>query len=557
MLKIKITKTAILFSLIVFLAAYLRFFHLSSIPSGFIPEEVSTGWNAYSILHTGRDEWGTILPLIFRETGGFKLILNSYLIVPVMAIFGMNEFSVRTTTAVAGILTVIFTYFLSKEMFKRKKIALLSSLFLTLSPWHIAMSRYGVDVNWGIPLFLSGLLFFLKSRVKPQFLILSGIFFALSYHTYFNYIVFTFLFILFLITLDRKRLINISARKYLIIFVFVQLLFLLPFVLGKNIIVRFSQATSVGNIGMVNRINEKRQACLIHSPGVVCQFIYNKPLENIQEITKNVINHYSTTTFFLYGSNLGLSGMPGRMGFFHLFEFPLLILGLIAIIKKGKVTPIIPVWAILYGIPSGLAGSEHIWRMLTLLPLPQIIEAFGLLALITLFRRRIWVAMVITLLISLSFLRFAADYYQYFPFAQGANGYYGFKNLYGYLGSIEKDYDYIVVAPLKLGFNQLYIYYLFYNKYNPSDYQKGIGVDRRVGDQNWVWVDRIGKWFFVGEPTKVKYPLTEKTLLIYDSLNTDEILYDKSFKTEIIHTISYPNGDPAFYIMKLSKKAED
>ncbi len=551
----KISKTAIIFSLIILLAAYLRFFHLSSIPSGFIPEEVSTGWNAYSILKTARDEWGTFLPLIFRETGGFKLTLNSYMIVPVMAIFGVNEFAVRATTAMAGLLAVILTYFLSKEMFKRKRVALLASLFLALSPWHIAMSRYGVDVNWGIPLFLSGLLFFLKSRIKPHFLILSGIIFALSYHTYFNYIVFTFLFMLFLLVIDRKRLIDKSVRKQVLIFITIQILFLLPFILGKNIAVRFSQATSFGNIGMVNRINEKRQACLTHSPGLVCQLMYNKPLENLQEITKNIINHYSTTTFFLYGSNLGLSGMPGRMGFFHLFEFPLLVLGLIAIVKKGKVTPIIPAWAILYGVPSGLAGAEHIWRMLTLLPLPQMVEAFGLLALIGLLRKRILATLAITLLISLSFLRFGIDYYQYFPFAQGSNGYYGFKELYGYLGSIEKDYDYIVVAPLKLGFNQLYIYYLFYNKYNPSDYQKGIGVDRRVGDQNWVWVDRIGKWFFVGEPTKVKYPLTDKTLLIYDSLNTDEIIYDKSFKTEVIHTISYPNNDPAFYIMKLSKKS--
>lgn len=148
--------------LIVVLAAVLRFINLDRVPAGLIPEEASTAWNAYSLSQTGRDEWNNFLPVIFSETGGFKLALNSYLMVPAVAIFGLNEFSARIPTALAGVLAVIFTYFLTFELFRRKTVSLAAAFLFAVSPWHISMSRYGVDVNWGIPFFFAGFLFFLK-----------------------------------------------------------------------------------------------------------------------------------------------------------------------------------------------------------------------------------------------------------------------------------------------------------------------------------------------------------------------------------------------------------
>ncbi len=546
-------KKQILLILIIFLAAALRLFRIDKVPSGLIPEEASTAWNAYTLSETGRDEWGNFLPVVFTETGGFKLALNSYLMAPVVEIFGLNEFSARFPTALAGILAVVLTYFLVFEILKRDDIALTSAFLLSISPWHISMSRYGVDVNWGIPLFLAGLWFFLKAQRNLKFILLSGVFFALTYYTYFNYVVFTFIFIVLLVFLYRKLLISKSGIVMLLIFILIQGIFLLPYITQKNLTIRFSQATNVAEVGFENKINEHRQACSIYYPQVFCRFLYNKPVEKITQLTRNLVNHFSTTTFFLYGSQLGLSGMPQNWGLFYLFEFPFILIGLAVAIRKKIMPPILLGWGIIYGIPSSLAGEAHIWRMLTLLPLPQIVVSIGLVQIAGYFKKKIFTGGII-LVICFSLVKFTADYFSYLPYAQGSYSYFGFRDLYKYLATVEKDYDKVVIAPIGMGFNQLYIYYLFYNRPDVRNYQNAEDIDRVVGEQNWVWVNRIGKWYFVSEPKKVTYPLTQNTLLVTDNVKPDELIYDKKLKSVLLHTIYHANGDIAFKIMKLTAR---
>lgn len=560
-------KEHLLITCIIILAALLRLFYLNRIPSGFIPEEVSTGWNAYSLLKTGRDEWGVSLPIIFRETGGFKLALNSYLIVPLMWVFGLNEFSVRFSTAIGGILAVFLTYIVSRRLFTRQRIAISAAFLLAINPWHISMSRYGVDVNWGIPLFLLGLACFLKSLTSKKMLLIAAVFFALTYYTYFNYVVFTFLFIFLLFFLYRKNFSLKSDWKIITAFFILQFLFLSPYILQRNLTIRFSQATSISNIGFVNRINEHRGACLTVYPNFLCRIFYNQPLERLTEITRNLINHYSTKVFFLYGSQNGLSGMPDRWGLFHLFEFPLIAFGIFMIIRKRIATlPLFAAWALVYGLPSSLAAEEHIWRMMTILPLPQIIEAWGLITMYSVFKNnklQIFSIAFGILIISYSLTKFNTDYFSYFPYAQGSYSYFGFRDLYQYLSKVEKEYNSIIIAPIGLGFNQLYIYYLFYTSYDPGLYQLGYNIDRKVGDQNWVWVNRIGKWYFVSELGKESYPLTEKTLLVVDDEGYRRFVIEKKgyswikFNTSLspspIKTIYHANGNIVFKIYRLTK----
>jgi 4-amino-4-deoxy-L-arabinose transferase-like glycosyltransferase len=547
-------KKNLLLAAILLLAIVLRFTNLARIPNGFIPEEVSTGWNAYSLLKTGRDEWGTRLPIIFRETGGYKLALNSYLIVPVMAILGPTELAVRIPTAFAGVLAVYLTYVLTIKLWKKETYALAAALLLAVNPWHIAMGRYAVDVNWGIPLFLAGLIFFLKATTHKRAFWLAAICFGLTYYTYFNYVVFTFLFLIGLFAVNWRYWLQ---RRLLVVgFFVIQFLFLSPYIIQPNLTTRFSQATSVGAIGLTNQTNEHRGACITTYPAVICKVFYNKITARSLEIARNYINHYSTTTLFLYGSKLGLSGMPDGWGYFYLFEFPLIILGIIWMIRQRLFVPLLVFWLFLYGLPSALAGEHHIWRMMTLLPVPQLIGGVGLVALTKLVRSKIaWVGAGIVIAIFVQ--RYIADYFGYFPYAQAANAYYGFRDVYHYTETIADKYPYIVVAPTGLGFDQLYIYYLFYTRHDPASFASGHDVERVVGGEQWVHVNRIGKWHFESDVRNSIFSLPDKTLFIADgTFNENAPLPKKVMRAKLLKTISYPNGDAAFKIIELTKNPE-
>ncbi len=545
--------TKILLTLILFLAAGLRFYQLGQIPSGFIPEEVSNGWNAYSLLKTGRDEWGVTLPLIFKETGGYKLALNSYLIVPSVAIFGLNEFAVRLPAALAGVIAVWLTFILTARLFKKDAVSLSAAFLLAISPWAISVGRYGVDVNWGIPLFLAGMIFFLKSLQKPKWLPVSGIFFALTYYTYFNYIVFTVLFLGVLLWHYRQALWAKTHRKYLGLFLLFQIIFLLPYLTNTTLFTRYQQATSISQIGFTNRINEHREACATVYPSGICRIVYNKITDRVLEIGRNYINHYSATTYFLTGSKMGLSGMPDNWGLMYPIEFVLLVIGLGVLIKNRQLPTVLFWWLLLYGVPSSLAGDGHIWRMLTIIPVPQILSGVGLVTLIN-FGKKLLIVPLVILTTGFLVVRFFLDYTSYLPFAQGTYSYFGFRDVYGYAATIEKNYPYIVVAPSGLGFEQLYIYYAFYLRPDPRQYQLGIDVDREVGAEGWVRVARIGKWHFVSDVRNIISSLPQTTLLIVDgNFNEKEPLPDKTISVKLLKVISHANGNPAFKVLELKR----
>ena len=74
------------------LALLLRFYWLTKNPPALNIDEVSIGYNAYSVLHTGKDEYGQFMPLLFRSYDDYKPPLYVYMVTGAMAIFWSNRF---------------------------------------------------------------------------------------------------------------------------------------------------------------------------------------------------------------------------------------------------------------------------------------------------------------------------------------------------------------------------------------------------------------------------------------------------------------------------------
>jgi len=178
--KIKNSKFLIL---ALFLAAILRLWMLGNVPPHLTPDEASLGYNAYSILKTGKDEYGEKFPMIFKSFGDYKPGLYVYLTVPSVAAFGLNEFAVRFPSALAGIFSVWLLFLIVRKLFD-EKIALVSSFVMAVMPWAIYFSRGAWEVNVALTLTLAGIYFFLKSLKETRFIIVSAILFASTLLTY-------------------------------------------------------------------------------------------------------------------------------------------------------------------------------------------------------------------------------------------------------------------------------------------------------------------------------------------------------------------------------------
>jgi 4-amino-4-deoxy-L-arabinose transferase-like glycosyltransferase len=139
--------------LVLLLGFFLRVPFLSKVPVKVSNDEMAKGYDAYSLIKTGKTFKGLTWPVYFTGFADAQpsyVIVHPYLVVLATYIFGPTLFAVRLPAAILGVGTVLVIYYLAQELFSTRKIALLAALLLAISPWHIYLSRVGVEpVSYG------------------------------------------------------------------------------------------------------------------------------------------------------------------------------------------------------------------------------------------------------------------------------------------------------------------------------------------------------------------------------------------------------------------------
>src|SRR3989344_3469048 len=186
MLKIKSPEFVIqlLLGAVLLLFLFTRFFQINSIPASLYWDEASIGYNAYSVLTTGKDEWGEFLPLHFRAFGEFKLPVYIYSVVVSEFIFGLTPLAVRLPAVIFGLLLIIGLYLVVYELTKNKLLSLLSSFLFSITPWFFIFSRTGYEATAGLAFFIWAIYLLLLSGKHKFLLLISTFLFVISAYSY-------------------------------------------------------------------------------------------------------------------------------------------------------------------------------------------------------------------------------------------------------------------------------------------------------------------------------------------------------------------------------------
>lgn len=529
-------------SLIFVLAFIVRVWDVSSHPT-FISDEASIGYNAYSILKTGKDEWGKFLPLAFKSFGEYKLPVYIYTTVPSIAVFGLNEFATRFPSVLFGSLTVLVTFFLVKELFASDNVGLISALLLAISPWHIQASRMALEANLGLFIIVLGALLLFKARKNSKFYWPSFFLFVLSFYTYNSCRVFIPLFLLVYFFIERKEIKLQNIIKPLIL----SLILILPIIfsgfMGSR--ERLYKVGIFSDPGIMANLNEQRGRCLETNPKAFCVLRYNRPLTLSLVFIKNYLSHFSFGFLFLRGSGFSQYNVPNQ-GVLYFWELPFLIWGLIYWLKSKKDFLILLSWLLIAPLANSLTGTAHPVRAILMLPIFQILSATGIFSSFVFFLERKYFKFLYLVLLSLiilvSFAGFVIKYFIYYPIPAEWNWQMGYLELYQKLEVQEAKYEKIYISKF---YGEPHIFYLFYRKFDPLKYQGGEEVERYDREDRWSNVDRIGKYFFVQEPGKI-------------SLKPGEILAEPlqefSFAGGISESLEYRDGRIAFLLLTNEKK---
>lgn len=200
-------------------AFFLRTYDLADDPPGMYMDEVSSAYNAYSILQTGKDEHGNSFPLYFEAFGEYRHGLYIYSMIPSLFIFGLNDFGTRFTSVLFGMGCILVLYFITRRLFD-KNIGLLAVAMLSIQPWHVHLSRVAFEGISFVFLLLLGLLLFLKGFEEKNWFFASAVIFGISMYSYGVAKLFVPLFLLGLILIYRNFFFASQGRILLLLCIF-------------------------------------------------------------------------------------------------------------------------------------------------------------------------------------------------------------------------------------------------------------------------------------------------------------------------------------------------
>lgn len=369
----KINLGKFLFISIVVLSLLLNFYHFDSNPPGLYIDEVSIGVNAYSILKTGRDEYGQRYPVYFKSLNDYKLPVYIYLSSISMYFFGKNDFAVRFPSAFFGTLGVIFIFLLINELlisdksfyFKHRcKYALLSSFLLAVSGWFLQFAGPAFEVTVAFSFLIIGvyLIFIAQRKSSILIFILSLFILVLTIYTYHSYKIYTPVILIYLlIKLIKQHKISYQnkARIITIVFFFIPVIYIY---LIPDANTRFFQTSAFSSF----------------------------TLNNIIIFIKNYTSYYSLDFLFSFGDGINRHQFL-NFGPLARWMLPFMLIGLFALFRTHKSNLRSAILAVLLitPIPASLAlPSPHTLRSLTMvLPYVSII-AYGILIVLFKFKNK-------------------------------------------------------------------------------------------------------------------------------------------------------------------------
>ena len=311
-----------LFFLILSLGIFARTWEFNQLPPGLIADEASIGVEAFDLYHFGIDRNGISYPVYFVAWGSGQNALYGYLLIPFIALFGLKSVTVKLPMLISGILTLPLIYWVTYKTFN-KLVALISMFFLAISPWHIMLSRFGLESNLLPFVFISAYACLLKSLENQKWFVGACVLLGVclySYVTAYITIPFFLVCVLAILILGNK-----VSRPYLAAGLASFIIISIP--IGMFIFINLAGLNSI-KIGLITIPHLPTQPRFESEAGGLSNQFLQTVTGNIWELIKLLFKQYDG---IIYNS-------IEPFGYFYGITFPLAILGAVLLILARKLS---------------------------------------------------------------------------------------------------------------------------------------------------------------------------------------------------------------------------
>ena len=457
-------KTLFILFILACISLFFNLYKMGSSPPSFNTDEAADGYNAYSILKTGKDEYGNLLPLRLKSFGDYKMPLYSYLSIPFIAIGGLNETSTRALNSLISFLFPFVIFAFTFELFGKKIYGYLAAFLFSLSPGIQLIGRQAHEAYLTTFLIILSLWLFLKIIHKSQNfykLLFSVSLILLSFGYHFSRLwLGVILLLVIYFTIKRKLTV-----KFFVFFLLFFVILNLPDLMIKP--------ERVKNLLFFNNQGLGLQTAELRSEGG-SRFFYNKLTVGLKNFLFNHFTYYSPQFLVINGDDNRRFSYQG-ISPITLVEYIFIFVGIYYLFKdKQKYRGLLTVFLILAPLPGSLSWAGlSITRILPLIVFINIVVGYGLINFIEKIPKKIFLLIgFICLATYLIFAYYSWDFYfnHYSKRAFVIRAWQsGNREMAQYVKNNYENFDRFYISRKN---GQPYIFILFYLQYPPEKYQK-------------------------------------------------------------------------------------
>lgn len=443
---------------VLLLGFFLRFYKLDVIPNGIDSDEASQGYDAFSILKTGKDRYGETFPIFLRSFGNYQSPLYTYLTIIPISIFDLSVLATRLVSAISGIVILICTFFLilNFKHAKRFDIAIITTLFMAISPWAVLFSRTAVEANLALALLVFSILLLVLSLDKHRWLFLIGcIFLSLSTHAYHAERIISTVFLGLFIYFFKKEI--FKKKKILVLGI------------TAFFIIQLPQLVLINSPAYKSRLDQVEYWKDEYNNSHFKNIPFGQSLSVIRKFSAQYTAYFSPKNLFFDADEQGIRSMPDLSIFYSWMIIPF-IFGIKVFLKErsNQVIKILCLILLISPIPAAVTREPfYTIRVLPVFWVMTIMIGFGayfILEKLQLYYLR-YVLVIISVLFSIVLL-----YNSYFILLKYERmdgfGYYNIQ-LIKKLEEFKENKIILDSARRNLG-----IWYFFIKKYDPEKLQK-------------------------------------------------------------------------------------
>ncbi|RJR29100.1 hypothetical protein C4564_03580 [Candidatus Microgenomates bacterium] len=452
----KFTKEKFALYGILCVAIFLRIWKLDSIPNGFYVDEAVIGYNAYSILLTGRDEWGKYFPIFFKSFDAYSSPLYAYLTTVFIKIFGLSVFSVRLLSALCGVVgTYIFFEILKAlKIYKNKVAVYIGALMFALSPWSIFFSRGAYEANLALMLLMLSVLLLINAGKTAKLIIVAFALLGLSAYAYqaerlLGVVIVTGASLHFLLRKGNKKYVMWANVFYFTI-------------LAPQIALLFTEsfASRASGLFYSDVVLSESQKIYYLPPNVTKMLVFAR------EFFSRLVSYINPKNIFFTADPDAQRSIPELSVLFPWMVTPFLY-GFYHICNNIKKYYLVGLLVVFFAsVPALTRDPFSTLRSLQLLPLYIFIITLGIDRMLT-YRYRLVLFGVATLL-CMSVVSLWRSYFVLFPVERAEVWGYGYKQIADYAVSHSSQEMIVDTSRVK----PPYILFAFYMKFPPQEFQE-------------------------------------------------------------------------------------